>query len=254
LDNEALRHAMRKRAYLFGRNMIWKEVVHRYMESFERARSELRYFAQAYLTFKQVRNKQPLELPHLNLDHLSSMTDGTGMFQHAIFNVPNFQEGYTTDDNARALLICILLEQIEDARAEDLATRYLAFILYAFNSETGNFRNFLSYQRQWLEDVGSVDCQGRALWALGVILGRSNMSALHNVAGPVFEQSMPGILNTTSPRAWAFALLGIHAYLQRFSGDSRATQVCEELAGRLLSLYHYNYTDDWRWFEDRLTY
>jgi len=253
LDNDPQRHAMRKRSYLFGRNMVWSQVARRYMETFERARAEHRHFAQAYLAGRTSGRSQG-ELPPLELDHLLRMTDETGILQHATFSVPNYQEGYTTDDNARALLVSILLEQVEDPRAMDLAVRYLSFILFAFNPVTRSFRNFMSYQRQWLEEKGSEDSHGRTLWALGVVLGQSNIPALHNVAGPLFQQSLLGILKTTSPRAWAFAILGIHAYLKRFAGDRRALQVSEELAGRLFSHYQHHRTDDWRWFEDQLTY
>ena len=236
LDNEAQRHAMRKRAYLFGREMIWPQVARRYMESFERARAERRHFVPPGFAVKAL-DKRPGELPPLKLDHLRHMTDETGMLQHAIFTVPNYREGYTTDDNARALMVSALLEALGNGEALELASRYLAFIWYAFNTETGRFRNFMDYQRHWLEDGGSDDSHGRALWALGTVLGRSNAPALQSMAGRVFEQALPAILDTTSPRAWAFALIGIHEYLQRFAGDRRAGQVREELAGRLLGLY-----------------
>ena len=112
----------------------------------------------------------------------------------------------------------------------------------------------MDYQRNWLEESGSDDSHGRALWALGTVLGRSNTPALHNMAVRVFQQSLLAILETTSPRAWAFALIGIHEYLQRFAGDRRVSQVQEELAGRLLALYQNNRADGWHWFEDKLTY
>ena len=253
LDNEAQRHAMRKRAYLFGRAMIWPQVARRYMESFDRARAERRHFIPPGFAAKAL-DQQPGELPPLKLDHLHHMTDETGMLQHAIFTVPNYREGYTTDDNARALMVSALLEALGSGEALELASRYLAFIWYAFNIETGRFRNFMDYQRHWLEDGGSDDSHGRALWALGTVLGRSNAPALQSMAGRVFEQALPAILDTTSPRAWAFALIGIHEYLQRFAGDRHAGQVREELAGRLLTLYQHHRTDEWRWFEPGLTY
>jgi hypothetical protein len=130
----------------------------------------------------------------------------------------------------------------------------LAFVWYAFNAETGRFRNFMSYQRHWLEENGSDDSHGRALWALGTLLGRSNTPDLHSLAGRLFELTLPAILDTTSPRAWAFGLLGIHEYFQRFSGDRHAGQVREELAGRLLTLYQNSRSDNWRWFEPGLAY
>jgi hypothetical protein len=253
LDNEAGRHAMRKRAYLFGREMIWPQVARRYMESFERARAERRHFTPPGFTVKAL-DKRPGELPPLKLDHLRHMTDETGVLQHAIFTVPNYREGYTTDDNARALMVSALLEEVGNGEAFELASGYLAFVWYAFNAETGRFRNFMDYQRRWLEESGSDDSHGRALWALGTVLGRSNMPALHSMAGWLFEQALPAILDTTSPRAWAFALIGVHEYLRRLAGDRRASQVREELAGRLLALYQSHRADAWRWYEDGLAY
>ena len=252
LDNESKRHAMRKRAYLFGRDMIWPQVARRYMQSFERARAEHR-LKQTEFAIKPL-EKRTGELPRLKLDHLHHLTDETGILQHAIFTIPNYREGYTTDDNARALMVSLLLEELGNTEAIDLSTRYLAFIWYAFNAETRRFRNFMDYQRNWLEDSGSDDSHGRALWALGAVLGRSATPTLQNMAGRIFQQSLLAILKTTSPRAWAFALIGIHDYLQRFVGDRRAGQVRDELAGRLIALYQDNRLDEWRWFENQLTY
>jgi glycosyltransferase involved in cell wall biosynthesis len=253
LDNEAKRHAMRKRAYMFGRDMIWPQIARRYMESFQRARSERRHFVLPGFTVKAL-DERPVELPPLKLDHLRYLTDETGILQHAIFTIPNYSEGYTTDDNARALLISPLLEELGSEESFELASRYLAFVWYAFNAKTKRFRNFLGYNRLWLEDNGSDDSHGRTLGALGTVLGRSNTVALHNMAGWMFEQALPSILNTTSPRAWAFALIGICEYLRRFAGDRRASQVREELAGRLLTLYNANRSDKWQWYEEGLSY
>jgi glycosyltransferase involved in cell wall biosynthesis len=255
LDNESERHAMRKRAYLFGRSMIWPKVAQSYMESFERARAERRSFIPPGSAVKPL-DQRPGELPPLKLDHLRYMTDDTGMIQHANFIVPNYQEGYSIDDNARALIVSTHLAEmeLEDGVAFALAYRYLAFIGYAYNRETGRFRNFMDYQRNWLEESGSDDSHGRTLWALGTVLGRSNAPALQSMTGWLFEQALPSILNITSPRAWAFTLIGIHEYLRRFEGDSRASQVRDELAGRLLQLYQTNRADDWCWYEEGLSY
>ncbi len=253
LDNDANRHAMRKRAYMFGREMIWPQVARRYMDSFQRARTERRHYKQPGFVVKPL-DQRPSELPPLKLAHLHRMTDDTGMLQHAIFTVPNYHEGYSIDDNARALQISVLLEDFVNGEALELATRYLAFIWYAFNAETGRFRNFMDYQRNWLEASGSEDSHGRTLLALGTVLGRSNTPSLQSMASWVFEQALPAILATRSPRAWAFALIGIHEYLKRYSGDSMANQVREELANRLLKLYLKTRTDEWRWYEGGLTY
>ena len=253
LGNDSKRHAMRKRAYLFGRDMIWPQVSRRYMQSFERARAEHRHFAQAEFAVKPL-DKRTAELPPLKLDHLHHLTDETGILQHAIFTVPNYREGYTTDDNARALIVSALLEELGIKEATQLETRYLAFLWYAFNEGTKRFRNFMDYRRKWLEETGSDDSHGRALWALGTVLGFSITPTLHNMAGRVFQQSLLAILETTSPRAWAFALIGIHEYLERYAGDRRASQILQELAGRLLRLYQDNRAEGWNWFENKLTY
>ena len=253
LDNEAERHAMRKRAYMFGRAMIWSEVAKRYMKSFERARVERRNYIPVGFISKAL-DKYPGELPPLKLDHLEHMTDHTGMFQHALFTVPNYSHGYTTDDNARALLVSILLDELGSSEKLGLASHYLAFLGFAFNDQTKRFRNFMDYQRNWLEDSGSDDSQGRALWALGTVLSHSVTPAFNSMAGWLFEQTLPPILLTTSPRAWAFALLGIYEYLQKFAGDRRASQVRDELAGRLLTLYQNNRSEGWLWFEKSLSY
>ena len=253
LDNDAKRNGMRKRAYLYGREMIWPQVARHYMQSFQRAKVERRHFNPPGFVVKAL-DKSPGELPPLKLDHLRRMTDDTGMFQHAIFTVPNYCEGYTIDDNARALTVNTLLEELGNEETADLTSRYFAFVWYAFNAETRRFRNFMSYQRNWLEKSGSDDSHGRTLWALGTVLGRSNTPALQNMAGWVFEKALPAILKTTSPRAWAFALIGIHEYLHRFAGDRRVGQTREELAARLLRLYQKNRAEKWHWYEESLTY
>jgi len=253
LDNEAERHAMRKRAYMFGRAMIWSEVAQRYMKSFERARAERRHYISPGSPAKGL-DKYLGELPPLKLDHLEHLTDNTGMFQHALFSVPDYSHGYTTDDNARALLVSILLDELGSSKSLGLASRYLAFLGFAFNDQTKRFRNFMNFQRKWLEDLGSDDSHGRALLALGTVLSHSDTPAINSMAGWLFEQTLPAILLTTSPRAWAFALIGIYEYSQKFAGDRRASHVRDELAGRILKLYQNNRTNEWRWYETALSY
>ena len=145
------------------------------------------------------------------------------MLQHALFTLPNYREGYTIDDNARALMVSVLADELGHSEGSEIVSRYLAFICYAFNGETKRFRNFMDYRRNWLEASGSDDSHGRTLWALGTLLGRSNTPGLQSMAGRLFEQALPAILTTTSPRAWAFALIGIHEYLRRYDGDRRAS-------------------------------
>jgi hypothetical protein len=185
------------------------------------------------------------------------MTDHTGLLQHAVYSVPNYREGYATDDNARALIVTVLMEQLgmsAENESEKLASRYLAFLWHAFNSSTGRFRNFLNYERQWHEAEGSEDSHGRALWGLGTVLGRSKSPGLRGAAGRLFEAATPAIRTFSSPRAWAFSALGLQEYLEHFPGDRAAQQTRDEMAHRLLDLYASCQSPGWHWFEDVLAY
>jgi glycosyltransferase involved in cell wall biosynthesis len=255
-DNSIKRHAIRKRCYLYGREMIWSVVAQRYVKCFKNAYDERMRRRSSPFAIKPL-SKRPLDLPVLNLNHLLSITDDTGILQHAVSIVPNYKEGYTTDDNARALILTMKLEQTTQdtiSRVDTFAIRYLAFILYAFNPELGRFRNFLSYDRRWLEECGSEDSHGRALWALGVVLGQAKLQNLRDIAGHLFSIALPAALKFSSPRAWAFTLIGIHEYLRRFSGDRTAQNVEEILSEKLMELYRRNSSAEWPWFEDILTY
>jgi hypothetical protein len=174
-----------------------------------------------------------------------------------VFNLPNYSEGYTTDDNARALVLALMLNQLGGnyyVDMEALASRYLAFIWYAYNEDKGRFRNFLAFEGGWLEEVGSDDSHGRALWSLGAVLGYARNEGLQGVAARLFGQALSATLDLKSPRAWAFTLLGIHAYLRRFSGDRAVTQAGQTFAERLMELYYQTRGPGWYWFEDVVTY
>jgi hypothetical protein len=135
-----------------------------------------------------------------------------------------------------------------------LASRYLAFVNHAFNPDRGRFRNFMSYSRQWLEDCGSEDSHGRAVWALGTVVGRSGVPGKQSLGGELFHAALPSLAGFTSPRAWAFALLGIDEYLRAFQGESGVQAMGTVLAERLLNLFQRTSDSKWPWFEDRLTY
>jgi glycosyltransferase involved in cell wall biosynthesis len=256
LRDETARHAMRKRAYLHSRTMVWNRVAQEYMKSFERVYNERLRNPRA--TFSAQNTEKTLDrLPAIRLDHLHRMTDATGIVEHAVFVVPNYPEGYTTDDNARALIVAILLEQlgiVPPSGSADLASRYLAFLWLAFDHATNRFRNCLSYERQWQEPEGSEDSHGRALWGLGTVLGRSKDEGLRGAAGRLFELAVPAAVKFQSPRACAFALLGLHEYLDSFPGDRAALGAADVLANRLLSSYRAHHSTGWEWFESSLSY
>jgi len=256
LDNATARHAMRKRAYLYGRDMVWSRVAQKYMKSFERIYNERLRNPRA--TFSARNTEKNLDrLPAIKLDHLYRMTDHTGMVEHAVFVVPNYPEGYSTDDNARALIVTTLLEEIgihAPANSADLASRYLAFLWHAYDPATKRFRNSLTYECQWHETEHSEDSHGRALWGLGTVLGRSENAGLRGAAGRMFELAAPTAVEFKSPRACAFALLGVQEYLDSFPGDRAALSASDALANRLLSSYRSHRTEDWKWFENGLSY
>ena len=255
LRDDTRRHAIRKNAYKLGREMVWSNVARLYMRSFELSQIEGTARSRKSLATKTL-DQKPRELPELKLSHLSRMTDSTGIFQHAILSIPNFSEGYCTDDNARAFILAVLLSELgeEPERVRTLATTYAAFLHHAFDLRVKRFHNHLSFDRRWLDEQGSEDCQGRALWALGVGVGRSPYRSFQIMAGQLFALALPALTELTSPRAWAFGLIGIHEYLRRLSGDSLVNQTRETLTSRLMELFERTAQPDWPWFQEDLTY
>ena len=255
LKDEKRRNAMRKRAYLMGREMTWSKTAEQYMRSFERARHTPLQSSVSRLAVKTLAEER-LELPELRLDHLINLTDSTGMIQHAIFTMANRQHGYCVDDNARALIFTVLLEQMEVERPDlrRLTGTYASFLQYAFEPANHRFHNFMSFDRRWLDDHGSEDSHGRTLWALGTCVGRAKHPDLQAWAAQLFEHALPPVLEMTSPRAWAFALLGIYEYFRRFSGDRLAAHARDILTEKLIDLYDRCATEEWPWFEESLSY
>ena len=257
LSDPALMNKMRKRAWKMGRGMIWPVVAQRYMDSFMRARASLSAPPRKAFAVRTLGNR-PYELPPLKLDHLFRMTDNTGIFQHAIFNVPNYAEGYCTDDNARAFILTLLLPEMTSRVArqdlERLASTYLAFLWDAFDQKSCRFRNFMSHRREWLEDKGSEDSHARALWAAGMALGRTKNDGHRNLCALLFQKGLPVVEGFTSPRAWAFVLLAMQEYLRHYSGDRNVNQLRDLLTQRLLEHFQANASGDWQWFETIATY
>jgi hypothetical protein len=256
LRDEVRRNAMSDNAYKLGREMVWSNTARLYMRSFEAARRQGESVPRKSVAAARELGHRPHESPELNLDHLYRMTDSTGIFQHASFTAPNLSEGYCTDDNARALILAVLLGQLEEApkRVRALATTYAAFLKGAFNPKTTRFHNFLSIDRRWLDERGSEDSHGRAIWALGTAVGRSPHWSSQVMAERLFAQALPSVMDFTSPRAWAFSLIGIHEYLRRMKGDRLAFDVREELTGRLVAIFDKVAQPGWSWFEEGLTY
>jgi hypothetical protein len=191
----------------------------------------------------------------MNLRHFLSMCDDTGLFQHAVHSVPDRLHGYCVDDNARALLLaCALNAPGEERLSEILTARFAAFVQHAWNPDTRRFRNFMSFDRRWLEPTGSEDSHGRTLWALGECVRSDVNPSRRRWAAALFKEALPVMSGFHSPRAWAFALLGLEAYLVTSTEDGPAAEIQHLLADKLISLLAAVATPDWVWFEDELAY
>lgn len=254
LKNDALRQAMRKRAYSSSRSMTWERTADRYMSVFENAgrRHRLKTIARSDISTLLRDSHAP---PEMQIDHFLSMCDDTGLFQHAVHCVPDRSHGYCIDDNARALLLaCALNNPGEQRLPEVLTARFAAFVQHAWNPDTKRFRNFMGYNRSWLEDAGSEDSHGRTLWALGVCALADANPSRQAWAAALFADVMSTAEKLGSPRAWAFVLLGLDVYCAAVANDARAISLRFLLADRLMSILAAVETPDWLWFEEGLAY
>ncbi|MFY8269260.1 MAG: glycosyl transferase family 1, partial [Terrimicrobiaceae bacterium] len=255
LDNETRRHTMRKQAYMMGREMVWSRVAHAYAGVFDEARKKFQTIERR-LPARAILGGGYADLPPWRFDHLLRMTDSTGIFQHAIFSVPWFDHGYCSDDNARALLLTVILEELKEyvPEIQRVQSSTAAFLQNAFVDEIGRFRNFMEFDRRWIEEKGSEDSHGRALWALGAVVGRTMRCGLRAWAASLFERALPAVTGFTSPRAWAFTIIGLHEYFRALHGDLLADRERDILSARLLALLQMNARPEWLWCEDIVTY
>ncbi len=276
IDDKA-RQAMGEQAYAISRSMTWPRAAARYQNMFHDARRSQRLStltrqrgmvgprdrtfpslialpgASPTLAHKIAASARPT--PEMRTSHLRSMCDDVGLFQHAVHRVPDRLHGYCVDDNARALLVaCALGGKREECLAEALTDRFSAFVQHAWNTDTKRFRNFMSFDRRWLEPSGSEDSHGRTLWALGECARSDWNVSRRRWATALFAEASTTVESFRSPRAWAFTLLGLEAYSAVAPEDAQARELQTILAGRLSSLLSIVATDDWVWFEDGLAY
>lgn len=256
LKDDLRRNAIRKNAFLIGREMVWKSISQKYMKCFEDARDDGGSSAHKRPFYLKTFAQQKFHLPEFRFDHLRNLTDSTGIFQHSKYTVPDFFHGYCTDDNARALLLSVLLEElgINKREIDNLAIRSFSFLNYALDRDSGRFRNFMSFNRNWLEKEGSEDCHGRAVWALCTCVGRTKKSGFERLAAQLLDLALPSVRSFNSVRSWAFVLIGIHQYLKRFSGDTQFNHLRNELAQKLYNLFMENSASDWPWCEQIVSY
>jgi len=254
LTNDVRRHAMRKRAYAASRSMTWVQTAKRYLTVFEAAHENARPGVAPPIAAIASRGNSHI-MPELRIGHFLSLCDSTGMIQHSVHSVPDRSHGYCVDDNARALLLaCALSKFGEPQLSETMTARLAAFIQHAWNPDTRRFRNFMSYDRQWLEESGSEDSHGRTLWALAACACEDSDPSRRRWAAALFKTALPAAEAFTSPRAWAFALLALDAYCTLVGADLFANRLRRMLADRLMSLFAATATKDWIWFEEVLAY
>jgi glycosyltransferase involved in cell wall biosynthesis len=259
LGDDGRRSELARRAWQAGRDMTWARVADRYVAALRLTRQapvRPRRRGEAAAAAGAGADDDARFLPPLNLDHLRRLTDSTGIIQHAIYDVPNLDEGYCTDDNARALTLAVMLEDlgVMNVWLDRAVATYAAFLGHAFDRRSGRFRNFLGFDHRWRDERGSDDCLGRAIVALGTCVGRSRRAGLRRFAAECLPAAIRAVAETTSPRAWALAVIGIDRYLERFGGDRFATTIRDGLATRLLTLQQAVAGLGWPWLEDIVTY
>lgn len=258
-DNEVSRHAMRKKAYQFTREMRWSTIAGKYLDLFAEVREE-RNRKPKPLASHAIKRSQTPELQEIKLDHLNILTDGCGILSHAKQTVPTRASGYTTSNNARALVaVLVAQDHMKSAAAEarlldESACCYLSFLDHAFDEGAGRFRTRMNFDRTWEDRAFSEDSHGQAIRALGETVARSHLPGHRNLAANLFHRALPACESFEHVHGWAYSLIGIHAYLRKFSGDSSARRVRETLAYRLYDVFKNNGSADWPWPTDQITY
>ncbi len=262
LDHDDERHEISSKSYKFGRTAVWKSVGSQYLKqvkeilnrTIDRPIPQYREGPDAEI---QERPDERIlsALPEINFQHLRIMTDDTGILQHAKYSIPDRWHGYCVDDNARALIAVAMYYALrKDNNVIPLIKTYLSFLHYSFNPENGRFRNFMAYDRRWLEEIGSDDSHGRSIWGLGIAIQHAPHDSIRNMAVRLFLDGLPAVENFKSPRSWAFVIIGLHAYMEVFGGDTTVRRLRALLAEKLFALFQTNYSPDWLWCEDTLTY
>ncbi len=249
LDKPDVLRTLRKKAYDYGQKITWPKIGEEYVSlaaSLADKKPKIKVRKETII--------DPLVLPPFSLAHVKRLTDSTGIIQHAKFGIPNLKEGYCLDDNARALLMVLMAyNQKKDPLALELLPIYLSYIHYMQNPD-GTFRNFLSFKREYLDQVGSEDSFGRAVWALGYLLGNSPNDAYYQAGRMIFFEAMPNFEKLQSIRGMANTIVGICYYLRTNKSDDSMTEILSKLTKRIINQYQKEKNPEWKWFESVLSY
>lgn len=249
LDHPQVMAELRRNAYDYGSEIRWPKIGQKYLQLAEKIVAE-----QPEVFVQKEALLDPLMLPPFLLDHVQRMTDDTGIIQHAKYGIPNLKEGYCLDDNARALLMVLMAyKRNKHPLALKLSPTYLSYINY-MQTPDGAFRNFLSFNRNFLDEVGSEDSFGRTIWSLGYLLGNAPNDAYYQTGREIFFDAAPNFVKLKSIRSIANTMVGICYYLKSNPTDDSMIEILSQLAGRLVADYGLNRTDSWHWFESLLAY
>ncbi len=248
LDNAEELKLIKHNAYQYGQHLKWPRIGSRYWEL---AAEATRYHKQ--LT-SHVRFPDADDFPVFNLTHVLRLTDNTGIVQHAKFGIPNLKEGYCLDDNARALLmVTMAYRQLKSTDALRLLPIYLSFVHY-MQTDGGHFRNFLHFNRAYLDDIGTEDSFGRNIWALGFLVRYAPNNSYREFASELFGKSFEVFSQLKFVRGYANTIIGICHYLKYHQSDESLIRVLIELTDKLMQALKENSDEDWYWFENKMTY
>ena len=250
LDNKSLINELKENAYEYGLHLRWPVIGAEFIKVAQEA------CATHDFRDKLLKNSivDPEIMPKFSLIHVLRLTDDTGIVQHAKYGIPNLKEGYCLDDNARALIMALMAYQRNKSKeAFELLPVYLSYIHY-MQTDDGNFRNFLSFNRQYLDEVGSEDSFGRTIWALGHLIGCAASNSYKEFALEIFEKSFPHFKSLIHLRGMANTIIGISLYLRVLPGDEGMVNELTRLTQPLIDAYDHNQGEDWQWFEEKMTY
>jgi len=250
LDQERVLTELKENAYEYGLHLRWPVIGAEFIQAAQEA-SESHDFSDKILKNSIV---DPEIMPKFSLAHVMRLTDDTGIVQHAKYGIPNLKEGYCLDDNARALIMALMAHQRNKSKeAFELLPIYLSYIHY-MQTEDGNFRNFLSFDRRYLDEVGSEDSFGRTVWSLGYLIGCSSSNSYREFATELFHRSFPHFKTLTHLRGMANTVIGISLYLKVYPGDEGMMKEMINLTEPLIAAYEKHQAEDWQWFEEKMTY
>lgn len=251
LKNDSLFYSLRGEAYDYGRSRTWPKTGQLYWKMLNAKTLPIRTTIKTTASLAEMISG--MQLPEPSLTHLKRLTDDSGLFQHAKYTIPDRRHGYTTDDNARALIVAAhYYYQYPEPEALRLFDTYLSFVLNAQGGD-GAFKNFMNYDRTWRKNEPATDAFGRSLWALGTVMAKPPSPAYLSIVKDRFDRSVH-LVPRQQPRSMAYAMLGMHEYLKQFPGASDIKRQLEIAADELVTQYNTSAVADWQWFEDVITY